>query len=151
MNKLEYYKELANDLFSKYKLSKWILIYNTKIKNILGYCYYDKKEIHLNKSLVLTAPYEFINDIMLHEISHAIVGREHYHNDKWKKVFLSLGGSGNITYDQDYISYKYVAICNVCSTSFGRHIKPQIDRNYSCPKCSPNYNDNYKLIFVKSN
>lgn len=141
-NILDYYQSLGRELLNEYKLSKWKFSYSKRFKNILGLCNYTKKEIILNETFTKSASYDEVLDIIIHEISHALVGYKHKHNDVWKKKFLELGGTGNRLYSfsTNYVPYMYSANC--CDTSFGRYVKPKKD--LYCSHCSK------KLVFKKS-
>lgn len=61
---------------------------------VLGYCDDEERIICLSNLYVKYCnDWSCLEDTILHEIAHAIVGVEHYHDDKWKKVAKLLGST----------------------------------------------------------
>ena len=66
-----------------------------------------------------------IMDTIKHELAHVLAflfdGQRHGHDDTWKNIFLSLGGSGKVHFSQKEFfgenideAYKYTAYCSKC-------------------------------------
>lgn len=89
-------KKLLNVLFlAKKHLDKHNLFgvqFNFKKmrRNTLGQCDSDDK-ITLNLNFALNSSLLEIEDVIIHEIAHAIVGVEHNHDVKWQLKAIELG------------------------------------------------------------
>ena len=53
-------------------------------------------EILLSKPLTEVMPSQAVEEIVLHEVAHAIVGPHHQHNALWREKCLEIGGSGDV-------------------------------------------------------
>lgn len=52
-------------------------------------------EILLSKPLTEVMPSRAVDNIILHEIAHALVGLHHNHDRVWREKHLALGGNGD--------------------------------------------------------
>lgn len=94
-----------------------------------------------------------LENTILHEVAHIIVGGEHHHDYIWKRKFLELGGDGNRTTNSEAykISKKiYLYECPHCHRVVEYTFKPRVNR--ACGKCCDKYNNgnysaDYKLEF----
>ena len=99
MNDLEYAKLLLKDKMELYGLFEegWDFSFNNSVK-YAGFTFFKKKHIVLS-NVYINNPKTTKNKIkntILHEIAHALVGKKHQHDEKWKATALSLGCNGNI-------------------------------------------------------
>ena len=70
--------------------SDWRFTFNNR-KTAFGVCYYNKKEIQLSYNSAVNETEDAVQQTVLHEIAHAIVGPGNGHNAKWKQVARSIG------------------------------------------------------------
>jgi len=116
----------------KYRLKGWTLSLN-KGRRQAGCCHYFKKLItvsrfHLDKSDLIE-----VFNTLLHEIAHAIAGRDAGHGPEWKSIARSIGCSGDRCHTLTFSEAKYTLSCaNGCWTS-DRHRRM---RNVQYRKCS---------------
>ena len=73
----------------KHLSKRWKIQY-TCSKDDCGECDDIKRIIYLSIPLIKKARKPEVKDTIYHEIVHAIVGTEHQHNDKWKKMAKSF-------------------------------------------------------------
>lgn len=95
MNRLQEIHMQAITLFKEHNLDGWRFKFDNAIKRA-GNCNFTYKTITISKHMVL-APnisMEQINNILLHEIAHAIVGHQHGHDDVWRSKAISIGCDG---------------------------------------------------------
>ena len=52
-----------------------------------------------------------INDTILHEIAHALVGPGNGHNLKWKKKAKEIGCTGKIYHENEFATPKWIKYC----------------------------------------
>jgi predicted SprT family Zn-dependent metalloprotease len=117
-------------------------------KRRFGCCNYRRKVISLSKHLTVMNDFIEVNDVILHEIAHALT-KGHHHDAVWKAKAIEIGADGNRCYDSARVKApekKYEAICPGCQRKVGRHRKPRTQ--LSCGKCSKgHFNTNFLLDF----
>lgn len=128
-----------------------------------GYCR-DDKVISLSAALVQLNPAAEVEQIILHEIAHAVVGNQHHHNDVWRRKAIELGHSGNRCYSSAVVKPErkeprwvqqmrakrtpgYVApkqraavwsrVCPACGKRTPAKVRRANSRIMSCGRCSP--------------
>jgi len=116
-------------------------------KRRLGCCNFTHKRISLSKHVVLLNDENIIRNTILHEIAHALVGRNHGHDSIWRQKALEIGCDGNrLCGNSVRVEGKYKAECGSCGRIIFTHrIKK---KSASCGICSGGtYNATYKLDF----
>ncbi|KKK81129.1 hypothetical protein LCGC14_2816600 [marine sediment metagenome] len=98
--KLNEAKQLARDQIKKYGLNTWRFKWSMHIYEF-GTCKHRKKVIKLSKRLVLANTRERILKTIRHEISHALLGYEHRHNNIWESFNKQLGGGKEFWSEDD--------------------------------------------------
>lgn len=96
--------KLANQLFSQHNLSQWTCQINTinpkksdwvgeLHSNIYtaGLCYFSAKQIVVSSWVIALNQPEALKQILLHEISHALVGSQHQHDQVWRRKAKKIG------------------------------------------------------------
>lgn len=84
-------------LFEVHGIPDWILKFG-RAKRQFGYAHYSKKEIRLSRHLVSLNTWKVVEQTVLHEIAHALVGRGHGHDKVWKQKAIELGDDGQRCY-----------------------------------------------------
>lgn len=126
-------------------------------KNSVGICRFRNKVPFAIEISNVFAPYlsdEEIKDTILHEIAHALAGREANHDHKWKAIAKSIGANPSRTAEtipQEITQKalrrvsKYRATCKECDTIiyFQRMTKNWEYDRYRCPKCYSRFNITY--------
>ena len=99
----------------------------------LGLCSHRKKIISLSKYYIPLVDIEEINDTILHEIAHALVGSKNGHNHFWKQKAIEIGCNGKSHYHGEArVEPKYIGTCPKCGRTISRHRRKRI----SFGKCS---------------
>ena len=95
-----------------------------------------------------------LENTILHETAHVLAGRNHGHDNTWRRIFYNLGGNGRTHSSVPF--YKklvkvYVYECPHCH----RQVKARgkYRKNYACSDCCKAYNNgkysvDYKLELV---
>lgn len=115
----------ARALLNKHGLNDWGLKID-RAKKHAGVCCYDDKTIQLSKVFILSKKTtdEKIEDVILHEIAHAIVGPiTPYHGKHWQDVAKKIGCSGN-RYVSPFVlpKWRFQCLCgNVRGYRFNIH------------------------------
>lgn len=117
-------------------------------KRRFGCCDHYNKTITLSKILSLQRTYEQINDTILHEIAHALVGPNHGHDKVWKQKAIEIGCNGERCGEEIKIKGKYTLICDHCGRENPMFRKPKL--SYSCGRCctSRKYDPKFKMRLV---
>ena len=104
----------ANLELQKFKLNDWKITFDYA-KRRAGACIYSKKELSFSIYFLRNSSAFDLNDTLLHEISHALVGPNQGHNHIWKKKALSIGCSGQVYHSLNFSNPKWIKYCsNLC-------------------------------------
>jgi len=100
-----------------------------------GVCKYRNKIISLSRYLVELNNREDVQDVILHEIAHAIAGFKEGHGYKWKMVCVQIGAKPERCYDSDKVEtpeLKYYAKCGGCGKEFQKARMKKRNVRMSC-------------------
>lgn len=100
-----------------------------------GVCRYDEKRIDLSVSYCLAATRAEIEDTVLHEIAHAIVGPRHNHDAVWKAKAREIGCVGERCHRVQHSTPKWVGECGCGQQWFRQTLQRRMMRNRACAKC----------------
>lgn len=132
---LEHARELALELMSDFGLYYWKFKFDSA-KMRFGLCDENTKTISLSEYLVLLNDEEVVEQVILHEITHALVGCKHKHNHIFQQKAREIGCKFISRYcseDINYVPRNVVANCPKCGYEFKRYRKPKGKR--ACGKC----------------
>jgi predicted SprT family Zn-dependent metalloprotease len=76
-----------------------------------GCCNYQTQVISLAHTYARAAPDAEIDDTLLHEIAHALVGKAHGHDQVWQAKAVALGCSGRRCHDVQFTPPRYIVTC----------------------------------------
>jgi len=113
----------ARFLMNKHNLQNWEVKINTN-KRRLGVCKFGKKRLEFSIYHVENSSFEKVNNTLLHEIAHALVGIGHGHNKTWKQKAVEIGCNGQRCGQFDIeIKPKHIYQCISCDKKFNYHRK----------------------------
>lgn len=141
--------KLARTLMREHGLTGWEFGFDKAIRRF-GACYHGRKLITLSQTLVELNDETQVRNTILHEIAHALAGREHGHDNYWRKIAISIGDDGQRCYDSNLVKRppkKFVGICPNCKMEYPRNRR----LDTSCGKCDRRYNPTYKLQWAVAN
>ena len=101
-----------------------------------GVCRYDERRIDLSVSYCLAATRAEIEDTVLHEIAHAIVGPKHNHDAVWKAKAREIGCTGERCHRVQHSTPRWVGECGCGQQWFRQTLQRRMMRNRACAKCS---------------
>lgn len=128
---LERIQALAESLLSKHGLKSWSFQFDHSTRRA-GSCSYRQKRITLAFELAVTGTEQDIRETLLHEIAHALVGRNHHHDAVWKAKAREIGCSGARTHTLQFSTPRWAVTCgNRCWTSTAQ----QRNSKLICRKC----------------
>jgi predicted SprT family Zn-dependent metalloprotease len=131
---------LARQLFVQYDLENWQFKFD-HARTRFGCCNFSTKTISLSKILTELNSPQKIRDTILHEIAHALVGKNHAHDKVWKEKILAIGGRAERCFRKSEIEMpqsKFVAICPNCRAEFPTFRRHK--RKVACRGCCQKFN-----------
>ena len=125
-------KELINKHLPRHW--RWKLQYHNSICT-WGWCRPIDQIISLSRPLILINSTRLLREVVLHEIAHAIVDRQHGnqgHNPIWQEMAIKLGSSGKRLVEHTIDPPdRFVGFCNLCRRSTTAN-----QRYASCKVCA---------------
>ena len=140
-------KNLAIQLMQEHGLIQkgWKFQFNER-KVSAGLCKFSTKTVFLSIPFIQIRTAEKTKDTILHEIAHALVGRENGHNHIWQAKAKEIGCNGERCFNDAVVEGKYKAVCPNGHIHY-LHRKPKLRR--SCGKCCKAFNPEFILEFKK--
>lgn len=114
-----------------------------------GSCNYRDRVITVSKHLIGHS-LEQVEQVILHEIAHALAGQGAGHGPRWKHMAREIGYRGKRTLNIDLAKdeAKWLGTCPA-GHEFYRFRKPS--GKASCVRCSPRFNDKYVITWKERN
>ncbi len=97
-----------------------------------GICRYAERRIDLSASFCLLATRSEVRDTILHEIAHAIVGKEHGHDTVWQAKAGEIGCSAERTHGVRHTAARWIGECG-CGSVWHRQ---RLQRRIAGGRCS---------------
>lgn len=114
--RIESVYQSASRLLQKHGLQDWQFNFDHSTRRA-GACYFRNKLITLSFHLARSGTNTDIQDTLLHEIAHALVGREHHHDAVWKAKAQEIGCTGERTHSLQFAPPRWNVTCeNHCWT-----------------------------------
>lgn len=101
-----------------------------------GVCRYAEQRIDMSVSYCLAATRAEIEDTVLHEIAHAMVGPRHNHDAVWKAKAREIGCAGERCHRVQHSTPRWVGECGCGQQWFRQTLQRRIMRNRACGKCN---------------
>ena len=136
---LEDAKTLAELWIEHHNLVGWSFEFD-KAQQRFGCCNFNKKRITLSRTLTALNSEAEVEDTILHEIAHALVGPRNGHNEIWRAKAIEIGCNGKRCWDSEKVispKPKYRLFCKKCGFIF-----ESLRRLYNraCGKCCEKFN-----------
>lgn len=109
---------------------KWL-----KSRRTIGLCCHSKQFIGLSITYARSYNLDTVQQTVLHEIAHALLGPEHGHDETWRQLSHSIGGDTYIRNPFIIVAHPYEAECPRCGATYTRGKKPSAGRIYFCRTC----------------
>ena len=77
-----------------------------------GACHFNERKISFSRNFIKHADQLDVNDTILHEIAHALVGPKHGHDKVWKNMAKKLGCSAKRCHTIEFSDYKWIRFCS---------------------------------------
>ncbi len=126
-------RKLASDLFKQFDLVGWHFKFDGSVRRF-GQCRFRHKTITLSRQLVLLNDEKHVDEIIRHEIAHALLGPGHGHNHKWKQMAINCGAKPERCYDSTIVKpvkHYWIGTCPGCGKQVKRYRKGKV----ACRSC----------------
>ena len=100
----------ARELMAQHQLSQWSFQFDTGSRRA-GACHFTTQLISVSHEFAKRAPTEEIRDTILHEIAHALVGKDHNHDQVWQTQARQIGCSGQRCHNVQFAPPRYIMKC----------------------------------------
>ena len=100
-----------------------------------GVCDYTGQRINLSVSYCQRATRGEIEDTILHEIAHAIVGHQHNHDAVWKAKAREIGCTGERCHRVEHSAARWVGECGCGQRWFRHKLQRRMLQDRVCAKC----------------
>jgi predicted SprT family Zn-dependent metalloprotease len=140
-------RKLAESLMGKHlDLEVWSFGFDSAKKR-LGVCKYEESLIALSRYFVDLHSLAEIDQVMRHEIAHAMAGSKAGHSKKWKDIATRIGYT-HIKISGDEIGNATAKLIGSCPNGHTvyRHRKPKSP--LSCSKCSPRFDRRFLITWT---
>jgi predicted SprT family Zn-dependent metalloprotease len=124
---------MGTNLLEQHGLDDWAIQFDNA-KRRAGVCRPARKLIGLSGPLTRLHSESEVRDTILHEIAHALVGQQHYHDAVWLAKAREIGCSGErcVPADAPRVAAPWLGVCAAGHTT-ERHKRPE--RVQSCGQC----------------
>jgi predicted SprT family Zn-dependent metalloprotease len=138
-------EHLAQYLMLRHGLKDWKFGWD-RAKKRYGLCHFGRKCISLSIYLTPLCSEKEIQNTILHEIAHALVGVNHGHDKVWKAKALEIGCDAMRCGKAVVLPKTFVGSCPKCSQKVYRNRRSRA----SCAKCSPKFNPKYLIVWQRN-
>lgn len=131
----------ADELLRQHGLGDWTFELS-RGKHTLGHCDHEDRQIVFSE-YYLHLPMEEIEDTLLHEIAHALVGPDHGHGAVWKRKCREIGAKPERLAApgiKTTAKPNYVMECPNCGRRWERFRMRRRNFGSKCPNCQVEVN-----------
>lgn len=121
----------ARALLKRHGLGTWTFAFD-QAKRRGGACHFRRREISLAVGFAEAASDAEVEDTILHEIAHALVGRRHHHDAVWQAKARQIGSSAQRCHTLEFSAHPLMARCANGCFAVGRHRRR---RGMRCRRC----------------
>jgi predicted SprT family Zn-dependent metalloprotease len=142
-------RALAESLMHHHGLDGWTLSFDDA-QTRAGECRPGKREISLSAPLMLLWTPEQCEDIIKHEIAHALTPGDPGHGRQWQRMCITIGADPSRTWGhngEQAIEGKHLGTCPAGHT-MRRHRLSEGARKMSCIRCNPRYDPRYRFTWT---
>jgi len=113
-----------------------------------GLCNYTAKRISVSRHMALLSEDDEVHQVLLHEVAHALVGKEIGHGPRWRAVAADLGYAGGRTFDGP-IAKDLAPWLGTCPAGHEIHRHRRPTKPMSCGRCSRRFDPAHLIRWVR--
>lgn len=102
-----------------------------------GCCHHSAKTISLSRH-ILRHDVKDVENILLHEIAHALAGPGQGHGEVWRQIALRIGNDGRRCHNLELRAPRCALICVMCGfvNALRHRVKHKFWREATCTSCA---------------
>jgi predicted SprT family Zn-dependent metalloprotease len=140
--------QLAQELFQRHGLVNYSFGFDRAIRRA-GLCNYSQKRITISRHLVEAGDMHVIEQVILHEIAHALTGQAAGHGKIWKAKATELGYLPQ-RIDGTPLAKQVAKYKGVCPGGHEHFRSRQPSRMLSCKLCAPSFSRRYLITWSEN-
>jgi predicted SprT family Zn-dependent metalloprotease len=140
--------QLAQDLFQRHGLVNYSFGFDRAIRRA-GLCNYSQKRITISRHLVEAGDMHVVEQVLLHEIAHALCGQAAGHGKAWKAQATELGYLHQ-RIDGTPLAKQVAKYRGVCPGGHEHFRSRRPTRMLSCKLCAPSFSRRYLITWVEN-
>lgn len=144
-------RELAEQAMADYGLTEqgWRFEWS-RGKRTFGDVTFGMQRLRLSKILTELNEEGQVLDTILHEIAHALAGRDAGHGPRWKACAKQVGATPERCDPTGEVAPpNYIGTCPSCGRTVKRYRMGKSTRSMSCGTCDKNYNPEFLFKWEK--
>lgn len=144
-------RDLAESLMHQHGLDGWTLVFDQG-KERAGECQSHLRRLSLSAPLMSLWTRAQCENIIKHEIAHALTPADHGHGIAWLRMCLTIGADPSRTWGhhgEPEIPGKYLGTCLVGHTITRHRLTSKSREHISCSKCSSRYDPRYRFTWTE--
>ncbi|NBU23524.1 MAG: M48 family peptidase [Actinobacteria bacterium] len=138
---------LASELFQKHGIVNYSFGFDRAIRRA-GLCDYTRRRITLSKHLLANSDLDQIEQVLLHEIAHALVGKDAGHGRIWKQKASEIGYRHE-RIDGSHLAKQSAKWQGSCPQNHEHFRSRKPTRALSCKLCAPSFSRRYLISWVE--
>ena len=112
-----------------------------------GLCNHSTRTISMSKYLCAVWTPEECEQVMLHEIAHALAPKHDRHSREWRAIATSIGFTGKVTHS-NAVALDRAPWRGLCPAGHEYHrFRRPYHRKESCPKCHRGYSEAHRIVW----
>lgn len=137
---LMYFEGLAEDLIRSHLSPEWSFAYDRAVRRV-GLCNFSKNQISVSRHFAVNATEEEFEQVVLHEIAHALAGHGAGHGEFWQFIARAIGYTGGRkTAAKMAVTAPWQGVCPA-GHKHERHKRPTT--TVSCGACSKKFSQEH--------
>jgi len=131
---------MANRMMKQHGLARWQFRWD-HARNRCGACHFDNKTISLSTHFCRLNSEAEIEQTLLHEIAHALVGPDHAHDQTWQDCARRIGARTHATNTTAAMpKHKWLLVCTHCDRVLAKRHRRSLKLRYlRCRDCGPTH------------
>jgi predicted SprT family Zn-dependent metalloprotease len=119
----------ARDLLDQHGVEDFRVALSGRMTRTYGICDFRNREVRISRQLAAINDRSVTEDVIRHEVAHALAGPGHGHGPKWREMCSVTGAEPRACIRTDEIAtvkkaQPWKATCDACGEVAGRRTKP---------------------------